>query len=489
MLFLIAFFLRVIVIGKSGLHQDEIEKAIAVEHYKNFDFSYDPEHPALMKLMITISIFIFGDGEFAIRFPNVLVGALTVYPIFFLGRALHSDLSGIIASTLWAVNITTISFATIAKEDAFLTFFGTSAIYFYLKSRNNPKYLNRMGISIGLALASKYTALMFIFLILIIHHYVYRKNLSIHSIKIMLQKVGVPAFSIFLIFNFPIINPSTLIELLDYVNQPQLHTGHLIMGNLVKARPFYFLFLHILVKYPLSTLIVLIVSVYIAAKQRNDTNKLLLIWAVIPVVFYSVTPFYGRNTRYYHVAEPAFMLLIAIGIIKISIFISENMKNIKIESNLRGSNIITIIIVSIVAMNSVSALFSSYPYYRLSVNELGGGDDRAGYYFPQDSVFDYYLREAVFYVNENAPQNSFIAIPIVEVGIYYGRSDLTFVDIGHISADINEWKQQNISYAIVQSSRTYYENVDVFEDLRNTLSPEKTFIILENTVVELYLIN
>ena len=66
--FLLGFILRILIIGEYGLSEDEVLKALATRDYRNFDFSANAQHPALMKLLITGSVTIFGESEFALRF-------------------------------------------------------------------------------------------------------------------------------------------------------------------------------------------------------------------------------------------------------------------------------------------------------------------------------------------------------------------------------------------------------------------------------------
>ena len=115
-------------------------------------------------------------------------------------------------------------------------------------------------------------------------------------------------------------------------------------------------------------------------------------------------------------------------------------------------------IVFLISLNMVLVGLTISPYYRMYVNEIGGGMDKAGYYFPQDSVYDYKFREAIEYVNTRASMNSIIAVHIPVVAEYYARADLDFLHILDLPENLAEWHSYNVSYVIVQQSRIYEQN-------------------------------
>ncbi|MFX0209839.1 MAG: hypothetical protein ACFFDT_27905, partial [Candidatus Hodarchaeota archaeon] len=127
--------------------------------------------------------------------------------------------------------------------------------------------------------------------------------------------------------------------------------------------------------------------------------------------------------------------------------------------------------------------------YRIYVNELGGGVEKGGYYFPQDTIYDYMLREAIEYINERAPQGSSVAMTVPTVGKFYGRLDLQFIKIKNLPKEISQWGTYNVSYAILQESRTFLENQEHFENLRKALTPEKVFLVFQTEVAEIFHLN
>lgn len=483
--FIIAFFLRIAVIDDYGFSEDEIQKVFATESYRKLDFSANAAHPALSKLFIAVSIIILGENEFALRLPNAIISALTIYPIFLLGKKLYNEETGLLASFLWAVNIPGISFATAAKEDTLLTFFWVFSVYFFILAKEDARNLYPSGICVGLAASSKYTAFLLIFLLLILFFFMRHRDWVFPSGKKFCLMFFLPAGISFLAANFPIVFPSTLINLWEhYSPQEPDHTGWIMMGQLFYQRPPYYIVLHIIVKTPVPFLVILLFGVFFALKDRSESDMVLLIWLILVIGFFSITT-YGYP-RYYLVVIPVFSILAAHGTYRFSCrlinWIGRNKTNYHLKFSWAG----TILIVLGISLHSIIVGVEVGPYYRMYVNELGGGLDRAGYYFPQDSVYDYLLREAVQYLNNQAPQGAIIALSVPTVGEYYGRSDLQFIQIRDLPSDIDQWDDLAVSYAIVQESRIYFENQDHIDNLQRKRTPEKVFMIFETEVAQIY---
>ncbi|MHA2171020.1 MAG: ArnT family glycosyltransferase [Candidatus Kariarchaeaceae archaeon] len=486
LLFLLAFILRILLIDEYGLSEDEVLKALAAQDYQNFDFSSNAQHPALMKFLVTLSVIFFGESEFAIRLPNVFISSLTIYPIFYLGRELFNENTGILAGFLWTVDIPSISFSTIAKEDSLLTFFWILTILFFIKSFNDPRYLQLTGICVGFAFASKYVAFILVLLLFIIY-FTNRDKYSLLPIDKVL-KFSIPlAVLVFIVMNFPIFIPSSLEKMFDhYILHKRPYpprTGRFMMNRLFFFRPAYWFLLFIVVKIPISFLIILFIGLWYSLKYRSLSHKVLLLWILITLIIFSIT---GGFTRYILIMIPAFVILSANGVLRFSEWLALKFSRNNKRSTHIMSKRIAITIILLTCLHSIFLGMAITPYYRMYVNELGGRSDKAGYYFPQDSVYDYQLREAIYYVNEQAPYGSVVAIHVPLVGNYYGRPDLDFISISELPSNIDLWNDYKVSYAIVQESRIYFENEQHVRNLQITHSPSYVGEVLDIVVVEVY---
>ena len=118
-----------------------------------------------------------------------MVAAATIYPIYYLGKELYDDLTGILASAIWAISIPIISFSTTAKEDTLLTFFWILTIYFFILAKKDSKYYKHLAISLGLAAASKYVTPLLVVVILVLYYLAGRDGEKMPTLKEILKTV------------------------------------------------------------------------------------------------------------------------------------------------------------------------------------------------------------------------------------------------------------------------------------------------------------
>jgi dolichyl-phosphate-mannose--protein O-mannosyl transferase len=125
-------------------------------------------HPPLGKWLIGIGIKIFGNNEFGWRISAAVIGTLSVVLIYFITKELFKSvfLSNI-AAALMAFDGLALVMSRVALLDIFLMFFILLAFYFLVKN-----YLWLSGIAIGLAAATKWSAIFLIpFFILLTLNY------------------------------------------------------------------------------------------------------------------------------------------------------------------------------------------------------------------------------------------------------------------------------------------------------------------------------
>ena len=131
-------------------------------------FGHENTHPPLSKLFMAGGMALFGENAFAWRFFGALAGVGSVAFIYLLGKRLfNSEIVGMAAAFLMVFEGLSFVQSRMATPDTFLVFFTLGVIYFLLSDR----YLYS-GIFFGAALATKLTALMIVFPIVI--YFVYR---------------------------------------------------------------------------------------------------------------------------------------------------------------------------------------------------------------------------------------------------------------------------------------------------------------------------
>lgn len=115
-------------------------------------------HPPVGKWFIALGIKIFGNSEFGWRFSAAVAGALTIYLVGRIARALfNSRFLAALASLLMALDGLHLVHSRTALLDLFLTLFILLAVYAWLK-----EHYWRSGLWFGLALGTKWSAVYFV---------------------------------------------------------------------------------------------------------------------------------------------------------------------------------------------------------------------------------------------------------------------------------------------------------------------------------------
>ncbi len=488
--------LRVANLNALGFAEDEINKLEAVRSYQRGDISANAEHPMLMKVLMLISLTRAGlapaaanqpraadiwSDEFALRFPNAIVGALTVIPLFLLTAAFFDRWTGLLAAGFWAFGVNAIAMNRIGKEDTLLVFFTLFAFYFYLRAKQLPpsaavaKKRNYIfsAVSFGLMLASKYFP-----------HYYGLNALYHHLFHVREPQPGEPSgktpnfFYILIIVVFLIANPAVLLpQVWSYLNvymggQLLVHTGYLFGGELYKnnmsSTPFwgtppYFYLLFMAIKIPLGVLAGFLVGLFVAVKNRRHPGYAFLLFMFL----FWIIPFSligGKWLRYTLALMPFVYMIAAVGAMGIIRWVAARVSGWRYGLALASAATVLIFI-----LGPAMIAYSNAPHYALYTNALAA--DKAGYYFPHDEFYDDGLREAIKYVCDNAPPNAIMAHETPAVARYYleeyGRTDLKSHAMS--APDFDPAKIKGPAYFILQRGRTYFENRDKLAFIRANL--------------------
>jgi hypothetical protein len=521
LIILVGFGFRAVNLGAEGLSEDELNKLHAVEDYRAHGLTAaNGEHPMLMKALLTVSVVaaeqwnstsivsshpsLRMSTEAALRLPGVILGAFTSLLIFLVVSELFGIEVALIAAALWALDPSGIGFNRIAKEDTFFLFFFLLANVFWLKGQRvaesedgRPKfYYWATAVCFGAMLASKY--LPHFMAISGSYYYIFqgipatRWRMGKKKWLIFFAIMGVA----FVIFNPTILLPGTWHEMRVFAGEQRIgHDSYEFMGTLyrnqmtlwLKGSPWYFYFVFMGVKISLPVLLAFLAGLPLLFRKRlGDGRFFILFWLMY--WFMPFTVMGGKFTRYFTMALPIVLITAAIGIHFIAHWVSRHIHNL--ANNDSAKALVRACIVSMVLIFPLVASASISPYYRLYTNVLGGGNERAGSYFPHDEFYDARVREAVSEIAAQARPNARVASEAPGLISYYGqlagRNDLIPVSLSDKEA-MKQFEAGDI--VIVARGRRYFSNEAYVARLAESSEPVASISLGGVPAIRLFVLN
>jgi predicted membrane-bound dolichyl-phosphate-mannose-protein mannosyltransferase len=518
---LFGFGFRATQLGAEGLSEDELNKLQAVDEYRQHGLSsINGEHPFLMKALMTMSVVAAQrwdasalaashpsaqiSTETALRMPGVIFGAATSLLIFLLVSELFGTEIALIAATLWAFDPAAISFNRIAKEDTFLLFFFLLANVFWIKSqrvaeseRGRPEpYIWATAAAYGAMMASKYMP--HLMAIGISYYYIFqgipatRWRMGKKRFLIFFAVMGV----VFLICNPTILLPGTWHEMRVFAGEKRIgHGSYEFMGSLylnqlslwLKGMPWYFYYVFMGVKLPLTTLTAFVVGLPLLFRKRlGDGRFFIFFWLLF--WFMPFTVMGGKYTRYFTTALPVVLITAAIGIHFVAQSMARALKAL-FENEWWGQTARAGVIALTIIVSAVAAA-NAAPYYRLYTNALGGGTAQAGSYFPHDEFYDGSVRDAAREVARLAKPGARVASETPGLFEYYarlaGRNDLVPVWLSDEEA-MKELGAGDV--VIVARGRRYLTNDALVDRLTAQAKPDATLFLGETPSVRIFVLD
>ena len=493
-LVLAGFGFRVAGLSAEGLSEDELNKLNAVADYRaNGLTGANGEHPMLMKSLQAATIILaekWNNGSFAaarpghsiapetaLRLPGAIFGALSTLLIFLIAAELFGVEVALISAALWAFDPAAIGFNRVAKEDSFLLFFFLLANVFWLRGQRvaestdqNPnKYYWATAASYGAMVASKYVP--HLFAISMCYYWMFqnlpetRWRLGKKRILTVFAIMGI----VFLILSPTVLLPETWKQMGLFAGGKRVvHDGYEFMDTLYTQRfsdwlsgiPVYFYFVFTAVKLPLLTLLGFVVGLPLLFRRKlGDGRYFILFWFMLWVVAFCFPG--GKFTRYYTTVLPAVLITSALGIQFAGRWLGK-----------RISNYVTASLAVVVIASSVISSVHAAPHFRLFTNSIGGGDARAGFYFPHDEFYDASMRDVMAEIATRARTGARVASESPSLASYYAerqnRSDLINVSL----SDPEALKQLATGdFIIVARGRRYFSNDAIISALRDRATP------------------
>lgn len=339
-------------------------------------------------------IAILGLNEFSARIVSVFFGVLTVVVVYFIGKEIKSKSTGFWSALAAAIMPWLIHYNRTGFEFTIYSFFFTVAVFFFLKSFNNKKFLIPAFIWSGLALYTYQPARLLVPLLLF--------GVLLINWKSTLKHIreNIFGFLTFLIIGYPLLAIFLTGEAFARFNMVSVFSANLtfreiifeVFNNyLVQLSPAYFLkgeptfinrhFIGGLA--PLLSVIFIfsiIGLIYIFLTFKQKSSKLLFWWLLIYPVAGAVTsdgPFTSRSI----IGASLFAIMAGSGIeIIINLFKSKTFRAV--------FSTVIIVILWINFNYFVNFYFSKYPLY---------SSDYWGWQYGPKEIINYFISESKNY--------------------------------------------------------------------------------------------
>jgi 4-amino-4-deoxy-L-arabinose transferase-like glycosyltransferase len=308
------------------------------------------------------------------RFPIILMGCLLVLAIFFWGQQLYGRTPALLASALSACSPNLLAHAKLATTDlgcAAFMFFAVITFWYAIQHPHWKRWL-LCGITTGLALLTKYTALLlgptFVLLSLFC---VWQKQLSLRD---LIKSGLIIAFISYLIiglgyhFTFtPFLYFNGLQKI--YANANEGYQFYLF-GN-VSEQPFWYYYIAaFLIKTPIATLLLLGVATTLLIRNTSDRDK--AVFTLLPALLILVISCFDKSNLGYRRILPALPFLL--------LFCSHSLTHT--PSYYRK------LLVAVLFFCSLLESISIYPHHLSFFNQAVGGPTQ-GPYLLDDSNIDW----------------------------------------------------------------------------------------------------
>jgi predicted membrane-bound dolichyl-phosphate-mannose-protein mannosyltransferase len=521
LILLAGFGLRASQLSAEGLSEDELNKLNTVADYRAHGLtSTNGEHPFLMKALLTLSIMAAEKWnssnvgvhhpdlriaeETALRLPGVLLGTFTALLLYLIVAELFGPTTALVAAALWALDPAAVGFNRIAKEDTFLLFFFLLANVFWLRCQRaaetgqpHPlRYAWATAAAFGAMLASKYMP--HLIAISTSYYHIFQQmpatrwRLGKRRWLKFFALMGV----VFVLCNPTILLPGTWHEMRIFAGEHRIgHTGYEFMGRLYRNQmtlwlrgiPWYFYYAFMAFKLPLTVVAGFLVGLPLLFTRRLGDAR----YFVLFYLYYWFFPFTflgGKFLRYFTVALPVVHITTAVGLMALAAWLARLMRRAGLRETLGGYVRFGFILCALAGSAYASA--RALPHYRLYTNALGGGQARAGDYFPHDEFYDSGVRDTAATVARLARPHARVASETPELFTHYahwaGRDDLIAVSLSDRAARAMLAPGDII---IVARGRRYYTNDALIKLLASVRTPTARVSVGATPAVNIYVLD
>ena len=280
---------------------------------------------------VSISMFLFGVGDFAVRIPSVLAGSLSIIGLYMLAKELFESESSfkqhsiaLVSAFLFAISPWSIQFSRAGFEANVALFFLVFGFVFLLRGAREKKYWYGVsGVLLVLSLSTYNSERLFIPLMLVLTIWIYRKKFFQHAqhLFVSILVVGL-VMSPLIIQQFSSVGLVRAAETTILGEQSFVETVDLLIRHYSHNFDTHYLFFHgdlngrhsvkkLGMMYYFQIPLVLI-GLYQLRKYTKSRNLFIMFWlllAPIPAILTTPSP---HALRSLHIL-PAWMIVSGIG--------------------------------------------------------------------------------------------------------------------------------------------------------------------------------
>ena len=160
---ILGLILRLYHLGAASLSADEILTVFRAKFSFNELITSLKVHPPLYYIILRPWVKIFGDSEFAIRFPSLVFSVLTIIFVFKLAKELFNEKVGLISAFLLSIWPYSINYAQEARPYAIVWCLGVLSFIFLLKFVKDNKICSLFSyiITITVSIYTEYLGFVF----------------------------------------------------------------------------------------------------------------------------------------------------------------------------------------------------------------------------------------------------------------------------------------------------------------------------------------
>lgn len=298
----LAILLRLTALNQVGFNSDEAvyagqAAAIARDETLSQFFPVFRAHPLLFQFLLSL-VFRFGVSDIIGRIVSAIFGVLTVYVVYALGRHLYNKQVGLLAALFLAIMPYHVIVTRQVILDGSMTFFATLTLYLLARyaTSTQPAWLYATSAAMGLTFLCKETSIVLIVAI-------YTFFALSPSIRIRLKDL---VFSMGLLVL--VVLPFPLTILLAGGGGAEKSQQYLVW-QLFRRPNHEWWFYPVNVFPAIGILIILsaLLGLWVFRKEKSWREVLLLVWIVIPGMFFQSWPVKGFH--YLLVLSPPIALL------------------------------------------------------------------------------------------------------------------------------------------------------------------------------------